>query len=116
MSILVDDVLDDAFAVEALDSGDIHNTGNNMLTAANHTDLLQWDIQELQQPFNPLVPQLQALDEDQRADLSLRDQIGSDDRFAKRGCRGENAGVMRKQTVRGDLLFDRSLGVTTTRF
>jgi hypothetical protein len=58
MTILADDVLDDPFAIEALDSRDIHDTGNNTLTTTNHTNLLQRNIQKLQQPFNPLVSQL----------------------------------------------------------
>ena len=74
-----------AFAVQALDDGDVHSSRELVLAAAEMADVARINVEEHGEPFAPLVQQLPAMHEHERIDTAGGDHLCGDDGLAK--CR-----------------------------
>ena len=62
------------------------------------------DAEEHRELGEPLVEELLAVHEDERAPPALRHEVGAEDRLADAGRRDEDAGVVLEEGARGRLL------------
>jgi hypothetical protein len=100
-----DAVVDDALSNQALDDGNIDRAGRSVLPAADTANRLGWYVQKRREPLDPLVEQLPAVNEHQRADGAPCNQPRGNDGLAECRRRGQYACVVLQQDVGGPLLF-----------
>ncbi|EXI75345.1 MAG: hypothetical protein AW07_01246 [Candidatus Accumulibacter sp. SK-11] len=104
MTVVPDTVIDHAGADEALDQRHVERAVRLVAAAADAADGLGRQSQEACQPFDPLLQQLLAVHEHQRADAAPGDQPRRDNGLAESGGRREYALVVAGQCLRGDRL------------
>src|SRR5258708_17928136 len=90
------EVVDPPVADQALDHCNVEPTVRLPLAAADLADLLRLDPQEQSQLRNPLIQERTAVDQNERAPSSLRNEIGTHDRLPDARRRREYADVVRQ--------------------
>jgi hypothetical protein len=90
LPIICEQVIYYAFSAQALQQGNINESGRFMFAASDPADLLRVDVKKCRQPCHPLVKQLLSMDQDERVNRPLRDDIDSDNRLAERRARGKH--------------------------
>ncbi|MDE0447018.1 MAG: hypothetical protein OXH96_10130 [Spirochaetaceae bacterium] len=109
LAIVGDHVIDFALAYQALDDGDVDDTGRAPLAAADLTDLLAREIEKAGEPGEPLVQELATMDPDEGIGPAGGDQGSRDYRLAECGGRRQHAGIVPQQRFRGSILLLRQL-------
>ena len=103
-AVPVDQVVDGARAIQALDQGDVHPPGWPAHSAADNADALGGHVKEVLKPRDPSLEEVAAVTPYQGVDAAPGDQVRRDHRLPERGGRAQHAGVVADQLVGGCLL------------
>jgi hypothetical protein len=98
-------VVHHAFAYHALDHRYVDQPGRAAAAATDTADGLGGQTEKQREPLDPLIEELAAMHEHQRAHAACGDQPRANDRLAERRRRREHAGIVRQQSIRGCLLL-----------
>ena len=94
MTILADDVVNNALSIEALNHGNVNLPCRVTFATPDLTDLFRRNTTEFAQRLDPLIEQLPAMHDHQCIHLPLGNQIGGHNCLAKGSRSGQNAGLM----------------------
>src|ERR1700681_1670662 len=84
---------------QALDERNVDEACRPPPPTTNDTDAIRVDIEERAELGYPLIQQLLAMDQHQRAPAALRYELGRDDCLSEGRCRRKYAGVVRHQSI-----------------
>ena len=105
VSVVGDEVFDDALADETLDHGDIDLTGEFLTSASKTSDVFFIEIEELGEPFDPLIHELLAMNENEGVDSALCDEPGRENSFSESSGGGEDSGFVGEHRFPGGFLL-----------
>jgi hypothetical protein len=105
VSVVGDEVFDDALTDEALDHDDVDLSGEFFASASKASDVFFIEIEELGEPFDPLIHELLAMNEDEGVDSALCDEPGCQNGFSEGGGGGKDTGFVGEQCFSGGFLL-----------
>src|SRR5580700_10308358 len=113
MTVIRNEIFDDAFPLQALNDRYINHTSSLVPSSSELPDTPTGKIQEGRQSLGPLVHQLSTMHENQRVDGSLPNHVCADNGLSERRRRTQYALVVSEHLSTGVLLFRPQLGAKT---
>src|SRR2546423_13478928 len=99
MAVISYPIIDDTFVNEALHQRHVQSSSESFLSAAEPPNAFRGQAEERGEPLDPLFEQLLAVNKDQRIDAAFSNEPRCKHCFAERGSGGEDAGVVRPQSL-----------------
>ena len=106
LTVVRDDVSDNAPTHEALHDGDVDRAGGRPLSRSDRANGPIVDIQEGRQAIAPLIEQLRPMNDYEGVGLSRCNESGCNDGLAERGGSAEDANLVGQHRVDGLSLLD----------
>ena len=100
LAVVRNKIVNDPLLHQALNDGHVDETGRPASPAADTTKRFRGDIEEGGEPFDPLVEELTAMNENQRVHAAPGDQRRGHHGLAERCGRSQYACVVLEQCVR----------------